>query len=412
MQAKIQEKVCIYSLSWLLLANVIGLLISLLLDFPELNNLIVPLSYGRLVPLHLNFHLYGWCSIPLIGVLYAWYLENNQESFLAAKSALFIWSMALLLGGFSWLFGYSSGKIFLEWKDIFSLFFIFAQFFLWIVLYKYSVRPLGVFKSIMLVFLSFVPVVFCFVLSPSLFPPINFESSGATGASLMISTLAIIGIFLLFPIILKVEKDDTLRTSRYFTVFTLHLVFWLLIPHGNSSHYDLSQIIGLGSLLLWIPGLYHYYTSYNWPRSSDIWLKSFVLWLTVLFITAWLMFLPGILEYAKFSSLIVAHVHIAMAGMLTSFLMLMLCVLLEIKSPASRIAKHLSSLTPFYLWQFGLMIQLVSLVLIASLEIKNFGVANHSASVLLSPYNLRTLGGTLMFLGSVIWLRDSARKYE
>jgi cytochrome c oxidase cbb3-type subunit 1 len=30
-----------------------------------------PFTYGRWMPVHLNGQLYGWCSVPLLGLLFA-----------------------------------------------------------------------------------------------------------------------------------------------------------------------------------------------------------------------------------------------------------------------------------------------------------------------------------------------------
>ncbi len=51
-----------HSLGWLVAANAIGVLLAMLLLQPELNDWLAPLTYGRWVPLHLDWQLYGWCA--------------------------------------------------------------------------------------------------------------------------------------------------------------------------------------------------------------------------------------------------------------------------------------------------------------------------------------------------------------
>jgi len=55
----LQREVMLFSFGWLTAANLIGFLLSLLLLFPGLGNLLGPVTYGRLMPLHMEWHLYG-----------------------------------------------------------------------------------------------------------------------------------------------------------------------------------------------------------------------------------------------------------------------------------------------------------------------------------------------------------------
>ncbi len=65
--------VCLHSLGWLVVGNAVGVLLAVLLLFPALGNVFAPLTYGRWIPVHLNAQLYGWSSIPLIGLLFRLY---------------------------------------------------------------------------------------------------------------------------------------------------------------------------------------------------------------------------------------------------------------------------------------------------------------------------------------------------
>ena len=109
-----------YSLFWLVVANGVGLWLATLLLVPELGDLVAPVSYGRWIPVHLDLQLYGWCSLPLVGLLLRLYLPEaglpGEDSGPLPSAALGLWSGALAFGSVWWLAGGSSGKLFLEWS--------------------------------------------------------------------------------------------------------------------------------------------------------------------------------------------------------------------------------------------------------------------------------------------------------
>ena len=109
-----------HALFWLMGANAVGLLLSLLLLWPEFGDLLLPFTYGRWMPVHANAQLYGWCSLPLIGLLHAWYRPPVSHSGLdtAFRVATAGWSASLALGVCSWLMGSNSGKLFVEWHGL------------------------------------------------------------------------------------------------------------------------------------------------------------------------------------------------------------------------------------------------------------------------------------------------------
>ena len=67
-----------------------------------------------------------------------------------------------------------------------------------------------------------------------------------------------------------------------------------------------------------------FFQSFEWERGEKRWLNGFLGWLTLLIISGWLAFLPGILEEVKFTSSLVAHSHLAMAGFTSAFLLFMM----------------------------------------------------------------------------------------
>ena len=391
MQAIVKTKLIQHSLFWWMLGNLVGVLLSLLVVLPELNQFIAPVTYGRLIPLHLNFHLYGWSALPMIALLYLWYQPTKNLSL----ASIWLWSVSLAVGGLSWCLGSSSGKLFLEWQGFSKNLFIINLIFLWLVLVigylkqKKKIELIEFVKIFFLVCLGLIPFVMNFALRQDVFPPINTQSSGATGASLLISSLGVVGVFLLAPLVLMIQTQK--KYLRYFIFLALHILCWLLfLSHGHSSQYDLSQVVGLSSMLIWIPLLILYFRKFDWPKSP--WLISFALWGSLLVIDAAITFLPGVLELAKFTNLLVAHVHIAMAGMTTSFAMI---VLLCLNSNAG----FLNNKYYFNLWNLGLLVHLLSLFVIGFNEAgDSYYLFSANSSLMLA---IRMFSGVLMFIASL-----------
>ena len=72
------EELAIAALGWLAAGCAAGLLLALLLAWPDLNALLAPLTYGRWVPVHLDALLYGWTALPLVGLLLRLYLPGAE----------------------------------------------------------------------------------------------------------------------------------------------------------------------------------------------------------------------------------------------------------------------------------------------------------------------------------------------
>lgn len=112
----LQHQVARHSLGWLLAGNLVGLWMASLLLWPELGRLAGPLTYGRWATVHLNVQLYGWCSVPLIGLLFRFFLPPGDER--GGRLALQAWSGALVFSAVAWLAGEVSGKPFMEWRGL------------------------------------------------------------------------------------------------------------------------------------------------------------------------------------------------------------------------------------------------------------------------------------------------------
>lgn len=399
---KLYTTIVFHSISWLAFGSFLGLLLSLFLCIPSLNEYFSPLSYGRLVPLHLNAQLYGWCSLPLVGLLFKLFACNNCFNRLSLY-AVRVWSFSLLCGCISWLSGSNSGKIFLEWKGFSRAIFIANLVFLWICLclhffvsIKYITRVALISKFFILLFLSAVPYILYLTTKPELFPPINTLSSGATGSSLVISSLSIVIICILLPPILLRHVPSYPLLSMVLLLSFVNIFLWGMMNHSNSTHYQYDQKVGIVSLLVWIPALYIYYQTFTWDKKYRAWLFSLAFWGVVLVLTAVCMFMPFVLDRYKFTSLIVAHVHIAMAGFLTSLLSVILIYLANEETTMSK-------LYACCLWNVGLVFHIFALVGMSQLEVYHYGMG------FMSPYFfifqlLRLISGVVMLSIPLFWI--------
>lgn len=415
--APLFEFLTLHSLTWLVAANAVGNWLAILLVWPELGDLVAPLSYGRWMPVHLNLQLYGWCSLPLVGLLLRWYLPRRVSLELPLL-AVAVWSGSLLFAAIGWLTGHSSGKIFLEWTGpsrwVFSLNLVFLCLALF-VLFLGQTRErraenrsrkfplLFGLKAVILLGLAFIPVVLFRAADPTTYPSINPDSGGATGGSLLGSTLSIVLIFWATPLTLGLKT----RTGRRACIITLglllaHFVLFAALDHGNRSHHESAQIAALASLFLWIPLLVWHLRSFAWPAASGRWLRAFLVWGCLLVSTAFLTFLPGVLEGWKFTNALVSHSHLAMAGMLSSFLVLVLIAL----NGSTRLAALFNRASSYWMWQAGTLIYVLSMMALGTLEAMDPGILFRGASMVKLLYTLRLAAGACMFLASAWWLAD------
>jgi hypothetical protein len=199
-----------HALGWLVFGNAVGLYLSLLLLFPNLQ--LAQWTYGRWVPVHLNVQLYGWTSLPLVAWLFSIYQVDSSKVAAWAPAAVWAWTAALALGVFHWLGGVTSGKIFLDWKGGALWGFVAAQALAWAVLAcAWSERSaswskprrLGTLAG--LAGLALVPVSLVFAASPAVYPPVDRTTGGPTGSSLLGSSLIVVGLMLMLPRIAEVS---------------------------------------------------------------------------------------------------------------------------------------------------------------------------------------------------------------
>lgn len=390
-----------HAFGWLVAANAVGVWLAALLLWPALGRLAGPLGYGRWMPLHLNWQLYGWCALPLVGVLVAWLVTPDAAGRVHTRIALGAWSAALALGGLSWLGGVTSGKLFLDWHGWARPILPAAMLVLWSVLALHAWRRRGesgavarLGRALVLLVLLAVPNLLFWAVGREVYPAVNPHSGGATGASLLGSTLAIIAIFGALPVLLRVPG----RPARwYWAVFAAGVAAFIAADRGDASHHAPGQILALAALLPWTVLLPLYLRGFAWQASARPWLRAGLAWWAVLVITGFLIFLPGWSERLKFTNALVAHAHLAMAGLVTS---LNLALLRQMRGSGSN--------RGFWPWQIGCVVQVAVLAGLGWREAADPAGLYLDDAWTQAAYGLRLAAGGAMLLASIGWLKESA----
>jgi len=409
-----------HSLLWLVIANSIGVLLAAMLLLPHINDLLGQWTYGRWMPVHLNLQLYGWCSLPLVAFLFKVYDADNGPASRWSIPVLWVWSAALAIGAISWLNGHSSGKLFLDWSGYSRVLFPLALFTLWALL-SYSFVTSGsriesstltgrIVKLLGLGVLLLVPFLIYFAANPAIYPPINPDTGGPTGASQLESTLIIIAILLLLPYgLLKQEGKSESRhaaspswpIATAWILFAAEAVLCLGLGRADVSHHRPAQWISLGSLLVWIPLTPAYYGAFHWHANTRRWRIAFLCWWSILVPTGWMLFLPGVLDHFKFTDGLVGHSLLAMAGFVSS---LLIFVMVELLGDDGWIFNTTWS---FYLWQLSVLAY--ALIMFYAGWREGFHPAFSNGLLRNSIYTLRLLLGILILLASLDWFIDAIR---
>lgn len=391
-----------HAVGWWVAANLVGVWLAALLIWPQWGDWIAPVSYGRWMPLHLNWQLYGWCALPLVGVLLKWILwRSHPRAMSHARVALAAWSVALGVGGLSWLGGVTSGKLFLDWHGWARPVLPLAMTILWTVLaahvwwgWRHRSGWNRWSQGLVVAGLLVVPTVLYAVSGRSVYPAVNPDSGGATGAALLGSTLGIVAIFGSMPFWLSVGAVNGKISDRTVGVFAtswvLSLVVWLLIERGDSSHHDPAQILGLGILMLWVPLLIWWWRQFDWAEGARPWLRAAMVWWAILVLSGWFSFLPGVSEMLKFTNGLVAHAHLAMAGLLTSVNGVILNQL-DGRRPLRR---------GMLLWQVATAAHVLVLMVVGCLEYARAEAFFAGSAWVTAGYAARLLAGVVMALAS------------
>jgi len=405
---ELQVTILRHSLFWLAAANFVGVLLALLLVYPGFGAFLGDYGYGRWMALHLNWQLYGWCSLPAIGALLCYFLKPTAVALAQGRWALLAWSFALAVGGASWLHGETTGKLFLDWVAAPRLVLIFAMVFLWTVLVRSHVAKGGSARSrslagragesAVLLILAAVPAILFWASGRRVYPPIAPMTGGPTGLSLLGSTLVIVLIMGLLPRALRIHRIRPSSERWFWSAFAANCVLFLTLQGGSHSPDDWRQVTGLGTLLVWVPLVSIHLRHYGWQSGSRKWLVATLVWWAILVVSGFMTFLPGVLERLKFTHALVAHAHLAMAGLLTSLNML---ILGNLDPSAHTAARVLFNPSTFAVWQASLALHLLALCMIAASEIR--APESVFEGGLSGLYWMRLIAGAMMAAVSLWW---------
>jgi len=411
-----------HSLTWLLVGCCIGLLLGALLLFPQMNRWLGEWTYGRWAPLHLNLNLYGWCSLPLVAWLLRVYQADRPPVSRWSRATLWGWSAALATGASSWLAGRGSGKLFLDWQGFPLMLLGLALLFLWGALARSfwchwgdeghgsriegglgpSARRAA--QAGGLILLLVVPFALYWAAGPKVYPPVNPDTGGPTGASLLESALGIVLILLVLPYGLIRRRQTKRRVvGGTWWLFLGENVLCLALGPGNASHHQAGEYLGLGSLLVWVPVLPAYFRAFDWPDGARRWRGACLFWWGLLVASAWVMFLPGALDRFKFTDALVGHSHLAMAGFVSSLNLLLLVALL------GESGRGLNTAWAFYAWQTGTLGYVILMFAAGFVEGKDpaFTIVPGFARDVV--YSLRMVCGGLMLAAAHHWWREISR---
>jgi cytochrome c oxidase cbb3-type subunit 1 len=401
-----------HSLFWLVVANAIGVLISLLLLFPSLNRLLGEWTYGRWIMVHMNLELFGWSSLPMAGFLFKVYGADRPALAQWCRPVLWVWSAALAIGSLSWLSGHSSGKLFLDWTGYARVLFPLAMIALWGLLAisfrrgwnRSPNRSLASrsAKIVGLALLLAVPFAIYIASSPNLYPPVNPSTGGPTGASQLESSLMVVAILLLLPFGLtqrKAVRSVWIRAS--WILLTAEGLLCVALGRADISHHRPAQFLSLGSLLLWVPLTPAYYAAFAWRPETRLWRNAFLCWWSALLVTGWVLFLPGILDHFKFTDGLVGHSLLAMAGFVSS---LLIFVMVQLLGEDGWIFNRTRS---FYAWNLAVVGYVVLMSVAGWREgfDPTFTIVPGVAREVL--YLLRFAVGAAMLASSLDWLLDA-----
>ena len=417
--ARLQGETVRFSLAWLTAANLVGLLLSLCLLYPGIDTLLGPLTYGRWMPLHMEWQLYGWCSLPLLGLILKEFPGRSGQAAGEIRFVFVVWSIGLLAGGISCLSGHASGKLFLSWEGWARALFPLTLCLVWAVLATNWLRQLPdpvitrgrkVWRAILLLALAGVPFSLYITSSRTLYPPVDPTSGGATGHSLLASSLAILGLFGALPFLLGLRRRESVLFRLYWVLYLACVLVYLLIQHGSVANTGVDQVAGLGSLVILVPALVGYFRIWAWPAGSRYWMIAFLAWWGVLTIDGWITFLPGFLDRLKFTNGMVGHAHLAMAGMITA---LNFVILSSLKGEDTQREAHcFGGKRTFLIWN-GACFTMVAVLLLQGWQ------EGAHPEVLFGPdrwtvanYAIRTLAGALMLLAGLSWTWKAISKNE
>ena len=349
----------------------------------------------------------------MAGFLFKVYGANRGPAAQWCRPVLWVWSAALVAGTFSWLSGNSSGKLFLDWSGTARVFFPLAMIALWLLLSFSLIKQWNhpsnrtllarSAKLIGLALLLAVPAAIYIASSPNLYPPVNPDTGGPTGASQLESSLIVVAILLMLPFGLAKRKPTrSLKVKTAWVIFAAESLLCIALGRNDVSHRLPAQFLSLASLLLWIPLTPIYYTAFQWDPATRRWRNAFLAWWSVLLLTGWALFLPGVLDHFKFTDGLVGHSLLAMAGFVSA---LLIFVMVQLLGDGAWIFNRTWS---FYLWNISVFAYVILMFAAGWREgfDPSFSVAPGVARNII--YVLRLIVGLMMFAASLEWLIASS----
>jgi cytochrome c oxidase cbb3-type subunit 1 len=305
----------------------------------------------------------------------------------------------------SWLNGYASGKLFLTSTGIFRFGLPSALVLLWACLAahlwhaRHSLQPAALLaRGLLLVALVLVPALLVWAGNPRVYPSVNPDSGGATGASLLGSTLVVVALVGLLPWALEIKPLRERPRKAWFAGYLLFSAgVFGVIDHGNVSHHQIAAIAGLGTLLGWVPLLSDYLRRFDWDTPFR-WRGALLSWWAVLVVTGFVTFLPGVSERLKFTNSLVAHAHIAMAGFVSA-----LCFIILEPSAPRDLRAAIEQPVAFGLWQLGNVVYVVALLVLGWYESIEPGLLFSATPLTTLLYGVRLGAGVVMTAVSLWW---------
>ena len=119
---KVIKQFAIMTVIWGIVGMTVGVFIALELVWPDLNNNIPWLSYGRLRPLHTNAVIFAFGGSALMATSLYVVQRTGQVALISDKLAAFVfwgWQMVILSAAITLPLGYTTSKEYaeLEWLD-------------------------------------------------------------------------------------------------------------------------------------------------------------------------------------------------------------------------------------------------------------------------------------------------------
>lgn len=395
-----------HALAWLAVSCALGLALATLLSFPNLGLVLGTFGYGRLMALHLDLALYGWTAIPLLGLLLAFFEIDARPR--EARALVALWSATLTAGAVSWLRGRTSGKLFLDWTGGARTVFLALLGLLLAALvartasrWRVSPGPKAL-RVATLGALATVPPAMALATRRNLYPPVDPTSGAPTGVSLLASTLTLVLVLLALPRLAGLERRPGHPGLGWALLGALavHSAVCLMLFGPDRPADDGRELAAIASVLPWVVLVPLDYRRFAWPRSAQAWFRATVAWGVVLAVSGVLQFLPAPLAAARYTHLLVAHAHAAMAGFTSSATF----VILELGLAGPR---PLGGRPAFVLWQGGSALHVAALAGVGVLEVHDPAAVLRGSVAVSALFALRWCAGATMLGGALSSLREA-----